>query len=192
MNAMKKTIIYGVIIIAGLAVLFFMYNPAHQTETPTVVQISETPIKIPPPLKGVKIVEPHAPQKLPSENIIIQTKTGKTINLNVEIAKRPHELRKGMMFRTEIPPMTGMLFLFSDDRVRSFWMKNTLVPLDMLFIRNDGTIDHIHINAEPESLEPIKSKRTVTAVLELAGGESERLSIHEGDRILHTFFNIEE
>ncbi len=140
----------------------------------------------------MKIVQPHTPQKLSSENIIIQTKTGKAINLNVEIAKKSHELRKGMMFRTEIAPMTGMLFLFSDDRVRSFWMKNTLVPLDMLFIRNDGIIDHIHINAEPESLEPIKSKATVRAVLELAGGESKKLGINVGDRILHTFFNTEE
>lgn len=188
MSIVKKMIFYSLIIIAGLVVVFSMSNPV-QTETSA---IAETPVKIPPPLEGMKIVGAHKPQKLPSENITIKTASGEDVNLNVEIAKKPHELRKGMMFRTEIKPMTGMMFLFPDNRIRSFWMKNTLVPLDMIFIREDGIIDHIHANAEPESLKPIKSKGKVTSVLELAGGEAGRLGITIGDRIIHDAFATDE
>ena len=78
----------------------------------------------------------------------------------------------GLMFRNVILPGTGMLFLFDDVRERTFWMKNTWVPLDIIFIREDGVIQNIHYNAEPNSLERIHSEGEVQHVLEIAGGRS--------------------
>ncbi len=109
----------------------------------------------------------------------------------VEVAASEAEQAHGMMFRTVVPEGTGMVFPFNPPRFASFWMKNTLVPLDLLFVRADGTLDRIAENAVPESLEPIGSGGEVIAVLELAGGTSARLGITEtavvrwqGDRIV--------
>ncbi|MEY4269937.1 MAG: hypothetical protein RLZZ58_1153, partial [Pseudomonadota bacterium] len=87
--------------------------------------------------------------------------------------------RQGLMFRTDIPVDGGMLFPFAKPRIASFWMKNTLVPLDMVFIRTDGSIDRIAENTIPESLEPVVSGGEVAAVLELAGGTAARLGFDD-------------
>lgn len=109
----------------------------------------------------------------------------------VEVAATEQQQARGMMFRTSMDPMTGMIFPLNPPRFASFWMRNTLIPLDMLFIRADGTIDRIAENTVPESDEPIGSGGEVIAVLELAGGTSARLGITEsavvrwqGDRIV--------
>jgi uncharacterized membrane protein (UPF0127 family) len=83
------------------------------------------------------------------------------------------------MYRTTLAPDAGMVFPFSPPRFASFWMKNTLIPLDMLFVRVDGSIDRIAENTIPESLEPVGSGGEVIAVLELAGGTAARLGIDE-------------
>ena len=83
------------------------------------------------------------------------------------------------MFRTSLPEGGGMLFPFEKPRFASFWMKNTLIPLDMLFIRADGSIDRIAENTIPENLEPVVSGGEVSAVLELAGGTAAKLGIDE-------------
>ena len=87
------------------------------------------------------------------------------------------------MFRTSVAPGAGMLFPMSPPRPASFWMKNTLIPLDLLFIRADGTIARIAANAVPESLALIESGEPVAAVLELAGGEAARQGIAPGDAV---------
>jgi uncharacterized protein len=97
----------------------------------------------------------------------------------VEVARTPEEQRQGLMFRTELPADGGMIFPFSKPRIASFWMKNTLIPLDIIFIRADGTIDRIAENTIPESLEPVVSGGDVAAVLELAGGTAVRLGIDD-------------
>lgn len=83
------------------------------------------------------------------------------------------------MMRTSLAPDRGMIFPFNPPKFASFWMKDTLIPLDLFFIRADGSIDHIAENAIPESLEPIVSGGEVAAVLELAGGTAARLGIDE-------------
>lgn len=97
----------------------------------------------------------------------------------VEVAVSEDEQARGLMYRTALAPDAGMVFPFSPPRFASFWMKNTLIPLDMLFVRVDGSIDRIAENTIPESLDPVGSGGEVIAVLELAGGTAARLGIDE-------------
>jgi uncharacterized membrane protein (UPF0127 family) len=110
--------------------------------------------------------------------VVIQD--GDTVHhFKVEVARTVEEQQQGLMFRTSLPADGGMIFPFEKPRIASFWMKNTLIPLDMIFIRADGSIDRIAENTIPESLEPVVSGGEVAAVLELAGGTSARLGIDE-------------
>ena len=102
---------------------------------------------------------------------------------NVEVARTPDEQERGLMFRTSLPADGGMIFPFPKPRIASFWMKNTVIPLDMLFVRADGSLDRIAENTIPESLEPVASGGDVAAVLELAGGTAARLGIDEDARV---------
>ena len=108
---------------------------------------------------------------------------GKTHRFDVEVARTDAEQDRGLMFRTSLPENGGMLFPFKKPRIGSFWMKNTLIPLDMIFIRADGSIDRIAENTIPESLEPVVSGGEVSAVLELAGGTAARLGIDETAKV---------
>lgn len=108
---------------------------------------------------------------------------GKTHRFNVEVARTDAEQDRGLMFRTSLPGDGGMIFPFKKPRIGSFWMKNTLIPLDMIFIRADGSIDRIAENTIPESLEPVVSGGEVSAVLELAGGTAARLGLDEDAKV---------
>ncbi|MGH6694929.1 DUF192 domain-containing protein [Sphingopyxis sp.] len=108
---------------------------------------------------------------------------GATHQFNVEVARTKEEQARGLMFRTSLPEGGGMIFPFEKPRIASFWMKNTLIPLDMFFIRADGSIDRIAENTIPESLEPVVSGGEVSAVLELAGGTAAKLGIDETAKI---------
>ena len=105
-------------------------------------------------------------------------------HFQVELAATPETRRTGLMHRRRLAQDAGMLFIFSRSSRQSFWMKNTLIPLDMLFLAGDGRIMHLHHNARPHSLTPISSNVDVTAVLEINGGLSRRLKIKVGDRVL--------
>ncbi|MGQ3101426.1 MAG: DUF192 domain-containing protein [Sphingopyxis solisilvae] len=111
------------------------------------------------------------------------TMAGKVHVFNVEVARTDAEQDRGLMFRTSLPADGGMLFPFEKPRIGSFWMKNTLIPLDMIFIRGDGSIDRIAENTIPESLEPVVSGGEVSAVLELSGGTAARLGIDETAKV---------
>jgi uncharacterized protein len=107
----------------------------------------------------------------------------------VEVAKTADEQARGLMYRTDIPENGGMIFApYPPDggapRVASFWMKNTPSPLDILFIRADGTIATIAENAVPFDETPIPSNEPVAAVLEIRGGRSLDLGIAEGDKVI--------
>jgi uncharacterized membrane protein (UPF0127 family) len=101
----------------------------------------------------------------------------------VEVARTPEQQERGLMFRTALPPMGGMIFPFDEARPARFWMRNTPLPLDIIFIRQGGTIARIAARATPQSLDLIESGEPVVAVLEIAGGEAARLGIAEGDRV---------
>src|SRR6478735_2107671 len=106
----------------------------------------------------------------------------------VEIADTEPARERGLMFRKELPSGQGMLFDFHRDQEVSFWMKNTLIPLDMIFIRGDGQILRIEENTVPLSTRMIPSRGPVRAVLEVIGGTSRKLGIAPGDRVASPIF----
>lgn len=101
----------------------------------------------------------------------------------VETAVTPQQQEKGLMFRKSLDADGGMLFPMTPPRTASFWMKDTLIPLDMLFIRTDGTIAFIAANAAPYSRVPVSAGVPVAAVLELRGGRAAELGITQGDSV---------
>ncbi|WP_293883525.1 DUF192 domain-containing protein [Sphingomonas sp.] len=105
---------------------------------------------------------------------------------NVEVASTVAEQARGLMFRPHIDPDGGMIFPMKPPRYASFWMKNTVSSLDLLFIRPDGTIARIAADAVPYSLDPIESGEPIAAVLELAGGRAAQLGIAEDDKVVWT------
>jgi uncharacterized membrane protein (UPF0127 family) len=109
----------------------------------------------------------------------------------VELAVTPQQLARGLMHRRSMAPDAGMLFDFSRRGGRaSMWMKNTYIPLDMLFIKADGEIESIAERTVPHSLETISSKGPVRGVLELNGGTAARLGIEPGDIVEHPIFGF--
>lgn len=131
--------------------------------------LAQTPTKAQPPL--------------PTVPLTIVSHDGKRDAFTVEVAKTPIEQETGLMFRTSVAPDGGMLFVWQGERDSQMWMKNTLVPLDMVFIGADGTIKAIVENTVPESLAIIDSQVAVRATLELAGGTAARLDIRVGDKV---------
>jgi uncharacterized membrane protein (UPF0127 family) len=121
------------------------------------------------------------------QTLEIASKTG-VHAFQVELAITPEEKERGLMFRRELPDGQGMLFDFQTDQNVAFWMKNTLIPLDMLFIRGDGRILRIAENTEPLSERNIPSGGPVRAVLEVIGGTAKKLGIAPGDRVGGSIF----
>ncbi|QEN86725.1 DUF192 domain-containing protein [Labrys sp. KNU-23] len=109
-------------------------------------------------------------------------------DFQVEVMRTEDEQRRGMMFRRSLDPDKGMLFPFTAERVASFWMENTYVSLDMIFIRGDGTIQRIEKRAEPLSTRTIMSGAPVLAVLEVVAGTADRLGIKPGDKVSYPIF----
>jgi uncharacterized membrane protein (UPF0127 family) len=105
----------------------------------------------------------------------------KTLNFHAEIADDPRERALGLMYRRDMPEDHGMLFDFQAEQPVSFWMRNTYIPLDMLFIKADGTIDSIAERTTPLSDKSIPSRAPVRYVLEINGGLSDTLGIEPGD-----------
>lgn len=111
------------------------------------------------------------------------TSGGKVHTFRVELARTPQEQAKGLMFRTEMGPDEGMIFPFDPPRGASFWMRNTVIPLDLIFVAPDGRISNIAANAVPYDETPLSSLGDAKAVLELNGGRAAQLGIKAGDRV---------
>jgi uncharacterized protein len=105
--------------------------------------------------------------------------------LEVWLADSPRRQAQGLMFVRALPAMRGMLFVHESPKPMSMWMKNTYIPLDMVFIDERGHIRQIVENTKPHSLDIISSTEPALAVLEIAGGEAKRLGLHPGQRVLH-------
>ena len=140
------------------------------------------------------VVKPYAGPRFaddvtfPKDTAFIQTKDSNLQRFDIEIATTPQQHAKGLMFRTEMAEDAGMLFFFPQVSELSFWMKNTVIPLDMIFIDGDGTINHIHKNAKPHDLTKIGSDKPSRAVLELNGGATDKFDIQVGDSVQHRYF----
>lgn len=133
--------------------------------------------------------EPREPQpELPKEPLVIVTRDGRKLVFSVEMALTPKQQEVGEMFRTSVPADGGMLFDWGSSRELMMWMKNTLVPLDMVFINADGTIRSIAENTVPHSLATVSSRGPVRATLELAGGTTAKLDIRVGDKVQQRIF----
>lgn len=116
--------------------------------------------------------------------LVIHSKNGDHA-FTVEVVDTAETRARGLMYRQELGPDAGMLFDFLEERSVSFWMRNTFIPLDMLFIASDGTIRNIHINARPHDPTSIPSDGPVQFVLEIPGGRSKELGILAGDKVTH-------
>ena len=114
---------------------------------------------------------------------------GDAFMFTVEIADTDASRERGLMYRQRLPEGHGMLFDFDEPRPVAMWMKNTYIPLDMLFIRDDGTIAYIAENTVPKSLDTIGITEPVKAVLELPAGTAKKKEIHSGHVVYHRIFN---
>jgi len=122
------------------------------------------------------------------DTVVIETAAGDQRRFTVELAVNSAQHAQGLMFRRDLAADAGMLFLFGRTREVSMWMKNTLIPLDMLFIAEDGRIVAVAERAVPGSLETISPGQPVAGVLEINGGMAARLGIAAGDRVRHAAF----
>jgi len=126
---------------------------------------------------------PVASDPLAVEPLQIVTASGTHV-LRVEVARTAEEQEKGLMFRRSLPKDGGMLFNAQSEQEISMWMKNTYIPLDILFIRSDGTVSSVARNTEPLSLRSIAATEPVNYVLELNAGVTQRLSIDAGSVVV--------
>jgi len=127
-------------------------------------------------------------QTFQKSKLVIETGKGR-FPFEIELALTPPQMMQGLMFRRELAADAGMLFDYREPQTISMWMKNTLIPLDMVFIGMDGTVVDVHERAVPGSLATIASRVPARAVLELNGGTVARLGIKPGDVVHHAFFN---
>src|SRR5438552_6093779 len=125
------------------------------------------------------------------EPVTVVTDQGATM-FTMEIADSDELRERGLMFRQRLPEDQGMLFDFGEPRPVAMWMKNTYIPLDMVFVRANGTVAYIAENTTPKSLETIGVQEPVLSVLELAAGTARRIGLRSGDMVYHRIFKTEE
>ena len=130
----------------------------------------------------------HGARAASVQTLEIVTKSGVQV-FSVEMATSEQEKETGLMYRKELADGKGMLFDFSPAQEVSMWMKNTYIPLDMIFIRADGRILRIAENTEPLSTKIIPSRGLAKGVLEVIGGTAKKYGIEPGDRVAHPLFD---
>lgn len=142
----------------------------------------------------VPAIDPTAPDAVVEyggpEDVVIQTSDGQVM-FNVELAESSDARSRGLMFREQMGEDAGMLFNFEQSRIVSIWMENTLIPLDIIYIREDGMIVKVITGAVPGSRRQLWSDVPVLSVLELNSGRAERAGIGPGDVVLHRWFGTE-
>jgi len=126
-------------------------------------------------------------QRFATSELTIVSATGPH-HFTVEVAETPAQMEQGLMFRRTLAPDAGMLFDYKQPTMATMWMRNTLIPLDMLFVDAQGRIVNIHQRAVPQSLDLIAAAAPVRAVIELNGGTAARLGIAPGDLVQHPIF----
>jgi len=126
-------------------------------------------------------------EHFPTCELTIASATGPH-KFQIEIATTPRQMEQGLMFRRNLAPDAGMLFDYGQPMPAMMWMKNTLIPLDMLFVDAKGRIVNIRERAVPGSLDTIPAAGPVRATIELNGGTAARLGIKPGDKVVHPIF----
>jgi len=130
----------------------------------------------------------RAQATLPEQNLVVITHDGKGHLFHVEMATTADQQEIGLMWRKSLAADHGMMFVWPMPQVSTMWMKNTLIPLDMLFVASDGTVAAIDEDAVPHSLAIISSGVPVLATIELQGGITEALDIRVGDKVDQQLF----
>lgn len=118
------------------------------------------------------------------DQLSLQTSTG-TYQFIIELADDDAERSRGLMFRQELAANAGMLFDFGNEREVGFWMRNTFIPLDMIFVSEDGIVKNIHARAIPQDPTTIRSGSPVRFVFEIPGGRAEEIGLQVGDVMMH-------
>jgi uncharacterized membrane protein (UPF0127 family) len=142
---------------------------------------------------GLAACEPNAQQQAqqaapqPTDILTIEGDGGRHV-FRIEVAVTPEQKATGLMFRRELAPDAGMLFTYDTPQLIQMWMRNTYIPLDMVFIGANGRVLNIAERTVPESLAIVPSAGPAVGVLEVAGGTAARLRIRPGDRVIHPFF----
>ena len=116
--------------------------------------------------------------------LVLKTATGDH-NFTIEVATTDQERALGLMFRRSLPENSGMLFIYDPPQSATMWMKNTLIPLDMVFISAEGKVHRIESNTEPFSTTVIPSEGEVVGVLELNAGEADKIGLKRGDKVVY-------
>jgi uncharacterized membrane protein (UPF0127 family) len=155
-------------VLALMAFIMAAPVPAH-----AVVRFTPTPTQV----------------DLPVEKVTFTGEGHKPLAYNVELAVSEQEQEIGLMGRTKLADDAGMIFLFDQAGEVSFWMKDTLIPLDMLFIDEHGRIFNIKENAQPQDLTPVPSAGPAKAVIELAGGNAKAHGIKVGNMVEYKAFH---
>jgi uncharacterized membrane protein (UPF0127 family) len=127
---------------------------------------------------------PAAAEALSKATLTLETASGPH-QFNVEVATTPQERELGLMLRPSLPENSGMLFLYETPQPIAMWMKNTIVPLDMIFIDSWGKVHRIETNTEPFSLDPIPSDGDVIGILEVNAGVAEKIGLKTGDKVIY-------
>jgi len=140
-------------------------------------------------IAGMTIVQAQTPPRegFATDSLAIRT-SKETHRFSIELARTPEQQQFGLMFRNKLAPDAGMLFVYDQAHRISMWMKNTLIPLDMIFIGVDGRVINVAERCVPLSVAPIYSADAALAVLEVNGGTAARLGIGPGDTVLYRAF----
>ena len=125
------------------------------------------------------------------DNLNIVNNYKEEITYNVEVVKSQSEQELGLMYRKKLEKKTGMLFIFKKEKKATFWMKNTYIPLDIIFIKKNGKIDSINFNTKPLDTKRIKSKNKIVAVLEINAGEAKQFNFDINSKVkIDRFINF--
>lgn len=135
-------------------------------------------------MPGLSTADSEPLFQFPQSRLSIRTASGRVLHFNVWVADNPSRQEQGLMFVRDLEEHAGMMFVYPGSQRITMWMKNTYIPLDMLFLDSQGRIDHIAPRATPLSLDIISAPRPANAVIELKGGAAQRLGIHVGDLIV--------
>jgi uncharacterized membrane protein (UPF0127 family) len=138
-------------------------------------------------LVGIMSMNARAEMKMRHDTLTLHTASG-AHRIDIEVAESDAEKAYGLMFRRSLDDNAGMLFPYPTAHEITMWMRNTFIPLDMIFIRADGTVHRIATDTEPHSENIIGSQGDVTGVLEMKAGSARRLELKPGDRVEHAHF----
>lgn len=164
----RQMLVAGALALGMLAACSPGESATARTQAPAAAEAARHPVS------GLEVID------------LVVDRGGKAMAFRVELAASPEAQAKGLMFRTELGDDEGMLFPSVVPEPRSFWMKNTPLSLDIIFVGADGRISNIAANTEPYSLDSVSSSGFASAVLELRAGRAAELGIVPGDRVVYT------